>query len=336
MILIKIVMSLIVFSQPLFVGILLRRESVVETYLFGQVMMWAVFQLIAVPMILLHLPFNTLFVTYVIVIISLTIVGIVLLAKHKVKYEFKKEDINYFLIPGILVILFQAGVYLFGMHLDEDDARWIAEACDALEKNRMLLDNPATGEFEGHFVGEMTKDVFSPWSMYIATLSRMSFVRPATMAHTFYPPVLLELAYLVYYLIGKNLFEEKFERGAFLLLVSVIMLFFGGNGYTQAVFTLTRIWQGKGVVAAIVIPLMFLVMLQIEKKDENKNWILFVVASISSCLFSGMGIIISTILIGIFGLYALIFDKFKKVWIYVISLMFPITYALINYYLFKM
>ena len=65
----------------------------------------------------------------------------------------------------LLVIAGQMCVYIFGMHLDEDDARWIAEANDALVKNKMLLHNPATGEYIGRFVGEMIKDVFSPWSI---------------------------------------------------------------------------------------------------------------------------------------------------------------------------
>lgn len=335
MILIKILMSLIVFSLPFFAGVLLKRETIFETYLFGQVLTWAIFQLIAVPMILLHLPFMVLFVSYVVILLLVTIYGTVFLKKGKVKFEIKKEEINCYLIPAIIIILFQMGMYFLGMHLDEDDARWIAEANDALEKNKMLLYNPATGDFIGHFTGEMTKDVFSPWSMYIATLSRMAFVRPATMAHTFYPPVLLGISYLIYYHIGKNLFKNKFERGAFLLLVTVIMLFFGGNRYTQAAFLLTRIWQGKAVVAAIVIPLMLLVLLLIEKKNENANWFLLAISSASACLFSGMGIIFSAVLIGFYGLYALVFNKFRNAWIYLISLLFPVAYGLLYYYLFK-
>ncbi len=335
MFVIKISMILIMISFPFFVGILLKRESISETYLFGQFFVWAIFQLLAVPMILLHVPFMGLFITFALSVAGLGICGIIIIYKKECKVVFDIRDLNYYLIPALLVIAFQAGMYFFGQHLDEDDARWIAEACDALEKNKMLLHNAATGEYVGTFKGEMYKDVFSPWSMYIATLSRMTFIRPATMAHTFYPPILLGLVYLTYYLIGKNLFEKKFEQGAFLLMVSIIMMFFSGNRYTQAMFTLTRIWQGKAIVAGLVIPLFLLCLLQIEKEDSKGNWILLIISSISGCLFSGMGIAISFILAAVYGLYALVFKRFKRIGFYLLALCFPVLYGALSYWLFK-
>ena len=332
---IKIILILLSFILPFFVGILLKRESVPETYLFGQILAWAIFQLMAVPMILLHVPFMGLFIPYTIIVIGLGIWGIIKLSKKESKIKYDIKDFNYYLIPALLVIAFQAGMYFFGQHLDEDDARWIAEASDAIAKNKMLLHNAATGEYIGTFKGEMVKDVFSPWSMYIATISQATFIRPATMAHTFYPPVLLSLVYVAYYLMGKNLFEKKFEQGAFLLMVSIIMMFFSGNRYTQAMFTLTRIWQGKAMVAGLVIPLFLLVLLQIEKEDTKGNWFLLIISSITGCLFSGMGIAISFILAAVYGLYALVFKRFKRIGFYLAALFFPALYGLLSYWLFK-
>lgn len=334
MIIIKVLLTVIVFALPLIVGIGIRRDSMVEAYLFGQVAIWAVFQLIAVPMVLLHLPFTALFITFVLVLIALSIVGVLRFKRGDVKLKYKKEDINLWLIPAILVIAFQAGMYFFGQRLNEDDARWIAEACDAIEKNTMLLHNPATGEYLGSFQGEMVKDVFSPWSMYIAVLSKMTFLRPATIAHTVYAPILLILAYLVYYLIGTRLFKEKFEQGAFLLMVSVIFLFFSGNRYTQAMFSLTRIWQGKATVAAIFIPLVLLAYLIITE-DTINNWLLLIISSAAGCLFSGMGIAFSLVLVGGYGIYALILKRFKGICYFIIAISFPLIYGLLNYLIFK-
>ena len=216
-----------------------------------------------------------------------------------------------FLIIALLVIAGQVCVYIFGMHLDEDDARWIAEANDALIKNRMLLHNPATGEYIGRFVGEMIKDVFSPWSIYLAWLSRATGIKAVVIAHTIYPPLLLGLSYSAYYEIGTQLFEgekKRHERGIFLLMVSVINLFMAGNVYTQSVFTLTRIWQGKAVVAAVVIPAILAIILRVQQTTPQaegsiRDWILLIVVGVSCCLFSGMGIAIGLLLLAIYGLY---------------------------------
>ena len=243
--------------------------------------------------------------------------------KCTIKQNWDKKNWTHY-IPYIVafgIIAYQIIIYIFGMHLDEDDARWIAEANDALVKNRMYLHNPATGEYIGRFVGEMQKDVFSPWGMYIAVLSRLTTIRAAVIAHTIYPPILLGLSYIIYDLTGKQLFKGTTERGIFLLMVSMINMFMAGNPYTQAVFTLTRIWQGKAVVAAIMIPLFLFLLLQVQKEDAVGNWLWFAAAGCASCLFSGMGIAISTIMIAVYGLYAVVCKRFKRLPLLLLSLL---------------
>ncbi len=335
MIFLQLLMITIVFSMPLFAGFALKRKSLMEAYLFGQVLLWATFQIIAVPMIILRFSFNALFATYVLLAIIIVVFGMIRIKKEKIKIRIERGDINYYMIPALLVIIFQAGMYVFGQHLDQDDARWIAEACDALDRNVMLLNNAATGDYLGKFTGEMVKDVFSPWSIYIATLSRMTFLRPAIIAHTVSAPILLGLMYLIYYLIGNILFKGKFERATFLLMTAIIMLFFNGNRYTQATFALTRIWQGKAVAAAVAIPLFLLILLQIEKKDEKDNWLLLIISSISACLFSGMGIAISFLLVSVYGTYAVCFKRLKRIKYLIISICIPSIYGLLYYCLFK-
>ena len=146
-----------------------KHRSPSFTYLCGQLLLWAVFQVVAVPCINFRTTFNTLFWIYTAVVVILIGCGAwVLQSEVGTRKRWTgnwREWLSPFLIIACLVIVGQMCVYIFGMHLDEDDARWIAEANDALVKNRMLLHNPATGEYIGRFVGEMVKDVFSPWSM---------------------------------------------------------------------------------------------------------------------------------------------------------------------------
>ena len=146
-----------------------KHRSPSFTYLCGQLLLWAAFQVVAVPCVNFRTTFNTLFWIYTAVVIILIGCGAwVLQSEVGTRKRWTgnwREWLSPFLIIACLVIVGQMCVYIFGMHLDEDDARWIAEANDALVKNRMLLHNPATGEYIGRFVGEMVKDVFSPWSM---------------------------------------------------------------------------------------------------------------------------------------------------------------------------
>ena len=323
-ILLEAILSIIVFSLPFIVGSLFRSKSVSFTYLCGQLLLWAVFQIVAVPCINLRTDFSTLFWIYTGCVVVLIGLGAGSLYRYRAHARNRKnksawfKQISPFLIIALLIIAGQMCVYIFGMHLDEDDARWIAEANDALVKNKMLLHNPATGEYIGRFAGEMIKDVFSPWAMYLAWLSRATGIRAVVIAHTVYPPILLGLSYSAYYEIGCQLFADgkggkskTHERGIFLLMVSVINLFMAGNVYTQSVFTLTRIWQGKAVVAAVMISTILAIILRVQKTTRHmvgsiSDWTLLIVTGISCCLFSGMGIAIGLLLLAIYGLYVVV------------------------------
>ena len=298
----KIVLGLLVLALPFLIGGIFRSKSIPFTYLIGQIMMWAAFQLVAVPAIHLRTSFTLLFWAYSGLVLILAVLGLI----RRKKIKFDKPQLSLFLGLAFMVILYQCSVYIFGQHLDEDDARWIAEANDALVKDKMLLFNPATGEYIGRFVGEMVKDAFSPWAFYIAWMSRLTGIKAVVIAHTVYPPVLLSLSYMCYWEIGMQLFKGKAERGIFLLMVAVINLFLAGNSYTQSVFTLTRIWQGKAVVAAVMIPAVLAVILRVQSEDKVGNWLQLVLVGITCCLFSGMGIAIGVLMIAVYGLYALV------------------------------
>ena len=163
------ILGVVVFAVPFIVGKVFNTRSVSFTYLCGQLLLWAAFQVVAVPCINFRAEFNTLFWIYTAVVVILVGCGAWVLRSEAGARKHRagswRRWLSPFLFIALLVIAGQMCVYIFGMHLDEDDARWIAEANDALVKNKMLLHNPATGEYIGRFVGEMIKDVFSPWSI---------------------------------------------------------------------------------------------------------------------------------------------------------------------------
>lgn len=352
--LLKATLGIVVFALPFVVGNLFKSKSISFTYLCGQLLLWATFQVVAVPCINFRTTFSALFWIYTGVVLILTVLGaLTLRSQMKTRQHGGLKWLSPFLIIALLIIVYQMSVYIFGMHLDEDDARWIAEANDALVKNRMLLHNPATGEYIGRFAGEMIKDVFSPWSMYLAVLARWTGIKAVVIAHTVYPPILLGLSYSAYYEIGCQLFEgeiKRHERAIFLLMVSVINLFMAGNVYTQSVFTLTRIWQGKAVVAAVIIPTILMTVLRLQRNTDGhkdsmafgsiSDWLLLIVVGVCSCLFSGMGIAIGLLMTGVYGAYVVArmimgsireknwHDMWMRVSMWIVSMMPGIVYGL--------
>lgn len=330
MIILKILLASIVLVSPVFIGLLFDRKLIIDAYLYGQILMWALFQIVAVPFVLFRMSFNSLVITFSVIILVLFVLGAKKFPENIKNLE--KPQISIPLILAMILIIGQMMIYLFGMHLDEDDARWLAEANDAIVKNMMLLNNPATGAYVGVFRGEVLKDVFSPWSMYIATISKMTGINVAVMAHTILAPVLLGVSYMVYHKISKSIFKGETESGLFLLSVAVINMFFGGNRHTQAFTTLIRIWQGKAIIAAIMIPMLFFVFLVVMEEDTWKNWMWILFVDCASCLFSGMGIAISLIMVGVLGAYAIVCKRWKRIPLWFLSMVPSILFGL-GYYI---
>ncbi len=353
MIFIHIILAVLLMTVPFFIGAFFHKETIVGSYLYGQCFLWAVFQVIAVPMVLIRAPFFLLVILYLIVLMVFTILGARRLPNIIKGIDFSRVNIP--LILALVLIVGQMLIYFLGMHLDEDDARWIAEANDTITKNSMYLYNPATGAYMGDFVGEVKKDVFSPWSMYIAFFSKVTGINASIVAHTILAPLLLAISYMVYHEMSKVLFRGKNESGLFLLSVAIINLFFGGNRHTQSVTALIRIWQGKAVVASVMIPMIFLIFLNMNGDDvdvgsqapsvkeeiqsknlcvNRVNWLWIMVAGCASCLFSGMGIAISALMIGVLDAYTIVCRRWREIPYFFLALVPSLIFGF-GYYIMR-
>lgn len=314
----------------------LGTTGLLKSWIFGQMLLLAVLQLMAVPMILLKCRFSVLYWSYLFVAILLFAMGLLQIMTHRKRIRIRQHRIDPFtnlvLAVAILMILWQAGHYFFGIHLDEDDARWLAEANDALEYGDMMNRSFHTGELDTVFT--VPRDVSSPWPMMYAIVSKLLHTRPAVFAHTIYPPVEILIMYGVYWLIGTELYKRRSARWTFLLAVSLVILYFGGTVYTQAVFSLVRIWQGKATVAGVVLPLLFYLFIRANKYSKRKrfreNWITLYTTATAACLMSGMGISLGLTLIGLFGAYnVLAYQNWRSIPKWVGALLPGMIYTLV-------
>ena len=220
----------------------------------------------------------------------------------------KSQELLFFLLL-IAIIAYQCATYFFKMHLDEDDSRFVVHAVEAYSHNVLLTNNPATGEYSGFLIGELKKDLVSPWPIYLALAGRISGLHPTILAHTLLPPLYLLLVYLVYWMIGKVLFDGDCAKSLlFTALVAWGMMFYGGHTRSLGDFTLVRIWQGKAALGAIAIPMVFLVFLWMHRYGEEAAWLLIPV-NLGGCLLSSMGIALLSVPIAVLGLWYMLVTK---------------------------
>lgn len=293
--------------------------QIIGRYLVGTIIMWAVFQIIAVPMILAKASFSSTVILWELSIFLILLIQSAWKVKknrniyinfiYKKVHRCKAEKILFGLMS--VIVIYQCAACTFGTQYDEDDARFVVNALEAFDHDSMLLINPATGEYVGTWVGELAKDVPSPWAFYIALIAKILNIHPTIVAHTILPGILVMMAYGCYWLIAERIFKKNFSYCCILVvIVAMLNMHFSNSEQTQAVFLLTRIWQGKAVVAGIMIPfLCYLMILLYQLKVKKQVYYLIFLADIASCLLSGMGIFLSAIVIGTLGLYIAIVQK---------------------------
>ena len=309
----------------------LKINGILKSWIVGQMLLFAVLHTIAVPMILLRCRFMLLFWCFLVAAFVLFSLGCWKLKKTKIvirKPELSPFSLSFFVVT-VLLILWQAAKYLFGVHLDEDDARWLVQANDALEYGDMFIRSYYTGEYLGHLF--LIKDATSPWPMVYAIFAQLLGTRAAVFAHTIYPPIELILVYIIYWLLGSELFRKTESRIVFLFFVTIVNLWFCGNDYTQADFTLVRIWQGKASVAAIIIPVLLYLFISINKWNRLADWFCVLVSASAACLMSGMGIVIGAIIICIYGVYNILsYRNWKRIPCFFVDLL-PSTITTLIY-----
>lgn len=216
-----------------------------------------------------------------------------------------------FLVGALGLILIQAVTTSAFEHIDDDDSRFVVEQVIAVEYNDMYKQNPATGVLTYWDMGEVRKDMVSPWAMLVAFWCKLSGIAPAILCHKYLPFFLILLCYGVYALIAMHLFREDREKiSIFLIFASALNIFGYFSTHTTQAVMLLRIWQGKALVGAMLLPAMFYIQMEIMSQNKKRVWyLLAALCSMAASLASGSGITVMPVLIGAFGLAELIHTR---------------------------
>ena len=319
---------------------------------YGFMVMCVLFIVPAIPMILLHAPFHTLKHTWVLLMAAVCLASVALSLRRGIpgreRLELSSPDpardgespdeasdadkkrVDIFTvsiwIAAVAVIVFETGLLTVRMHTDTDDARFIVDAMEALSKDTMLEYNPITGIHHGIPVGEQIKDLSAPYPLFIALISSLTMVHPAVMAHTVMPLIFIPLSYVVFSLIGGVVFKGDIrKKGLFLFFLSLIHLFSFETIYSAGYTLLTIIWQGRSIVAMIMLPLTWFLLLGMGDKESMKlgDYVLIGISALANAMLSNMGSLFAFILCMAYAFSYSLQDKRMKPLIYMGLAMVP-------------
>lgn len=318
------------YLMPTVVGhgvnrILKIDTGVVKNFLVGNIFIWALFQLVTVPLVLTKQSFLTVvtIVNVVIVVLCLSVLVDEVVKKkcasltpqvwiNKLTGMKLADGVALAAMFGSIMILLYKVISL--QHTDADDSRFVVNAVEILRTNRMFLTDVITGQELTVWVGELAKDITSPWAVYIAYCAKMTGISAVIMAHSVLPVFLILCGISVFWLISKEVFKENIvDRGIFMCFIILLNMYGYHSIYTAETFFLTRIWQGKATVASVAIPAMFLLCMWLYENEKNYgHYVLVAMLNLGMCLMSGMGVIIGAVMLGCVGfVYGLIKKSIK-------------------------
>lgn len=281
----------------------------------GQMLLWAGFEIISVPLILKERAFNDvvrIFLFYTAIAILLALLSDMRyikknkgLVKKDAEIGGNKDSLSMLLWICVIVLLLLQLVLACVLAYEEgDDAYYVGISTITADADTMYRKLPYTGGYTEPDV----RHSLAPFPIWVAFLSRISGMQAVTVAQIILPVVLIVMCYSVYFMIGMRLFQDTSRKlSLFMLILECLVMFGGYSLYTAENFLLVRTAQGKAVLANIILPFLFLLFFQLLEKLEEKEkagggyWTLLACTMASGCLCSTQGTLLTGMLLGIVG-----------------------------------
>ena len=347
-------------AVPFFIGQLFnfilpvdkKRRSFGITYLLGLLIYFALFDIIALPCMILikYSAFKYCTRIYGVISVLLALLGAckhfgVLFTKEKepsrkvtLDYiedfkSFKTETKIYFGI-FIALVLLQMVMSLVYAPFDGDDAFYVVQSLQAQQADVMNTINPYLGRSQ--LLSAEYRHALAVIIMWIAFIAKASGVHATILSHSVMPVFVIPLVYFVYYEIAKVLFKDKEDSTGkkellpvFMIFITLLIMFGNVSINTPATFLLMRTWQGKTIFCNLILPMIlwiFLLMFEDAKKVGEVSgglketarvaapwWIMLTLANILSCMCTMLGAGIGAGFAALLTLALLIVTKRKSV-----------------------
>lgn len=302
-----------------FAGVDKPHKNIVFLWIGGQMLLWAGFQVICVPVILTEGRLEKVVLWYGVYITGLLVVSAVLWFRNhkgpKAVWTQKpdREAVILWVIFGVLLLL-QLVLAVVMVYNDGDDAYYVAISTAAQESGKMYQKLPYTGMSTELDV----RHGLAPFPIWIAWLSQMTGIATVAVAKTLLPVVLISMTYGVFYLVGSRGLSQGKNLPLFLICTEVLVLFGDYSFYTVENFMIARSRQGKAALGSILIPMIFFLLLLLFRRLQEKQkitvgfWILLTAVMTSCCLASTMGALLACMLVGVAGICGAIAYQNRK------------------------
>ena len=319
-------------------GILLCREgTAIKAIPGGFFLLLAIFLITSLPCIFLKLSMTVFTVLTFVLILALCIYSVYLMRKGEIRLIFPKLPVNdIFFVIALLLIVLQTLFSGVGMHIDDDDSFYVATAVTSVETDSLFVYSPYTGEL---YDSLPARYVLSPFPLFGAFFGKITRLSPTIFFHSVMPFFIIPLAYIIFYMLGEQLFDGEKDRRVwvFVSAMAFINMFSYFSTWSWGIRLLLRPWQGKSIMATLVIPFIFYVYIKKHRLGsfEKMDYLMLLTALLAGAYLSSMGIFLPALSLFILATVFAITDRrikdiFKELILLLPDALLAVTYLLIR------
>lgn len=299
----NIIMVCFLFALQIFIffasGIILCKfihlniSSITLTFFAGFIFYFCIFGIIAIPMILLSFPLSSL--TYTMMAITLLLVIVAIILYRKQWFLLPKNILtatrqhSYMIIPLSFAVLFIEIVIFNHIDWSADASYYIGKVTTDVYTNTMGHYDPYTGN---KLQVLDSRRIFACFPEYNAVISQFFQIHPLKQAKLIIPQIMALFTCILYYQIGLRLFHGNKKKADCLVCITILLDFFSNTIYTNSTFLLTRTYEGKSILANIIIPGMIYCFIVIWQTHESSYMKLLFAISLCSCFISSSSMLI--------------------------------------------
>lgn len=269
------------------------RYSTGSVLVFGFLIYFFGFEIFALPLMLMKQPLNVLSVLWTVTVICLTLFSCVKFSRYWKKIWHGRRHVRYsfsfFLM--FLLILAQCIFVVFWTDNSADAAYYVANVSANVATNTINIYEPFTGELQDAFY---LRYLFGLYPVHNSVVCQVTGIHPLLLTKTVMSVFTVVFSYLLYAEIGKKLFPEKPENIWRMICFLSLIQFFFHTTYSNASFLLTRGYEGKAILANIIVPaVLYLGLCLYENTNDRVVWSMLFLAAVAgvNISMSGMSII---------------------------------------------
>lgn len=270
-------------ENPLFIGFFLY---------------YALFEIIALPLILMQKSLSTLMFTWgfvCVMVAAFFLYALVknkkgineVIAKNKDRYSDFTQKISW--LCSVVLVGLETLFSLLHPNNSWDTTFYIGTVVKSVDTNTMYIYDGYTG-WKNVFIN--IKYAMCSFYMNDALIGIITKVHGAIICRFFNTVICHLIAAYIVYLLGRELFIEKKAAYGMVCVFAVANLGLG-TGYLANDFLLNRSYEAKAFCANVVVPGLLLVLIRILKNSDNrKKWISLLVVNIASVSISSSSLLL--------------------------------------------